>query len=156
MHYYSWYGGTIRYSMKGTLGHVTPNLCVLHPVGSPGRAFRCFHCTKCRRTIFRARVGPVRCGFNKKRARTCYIELVFLHPVGSTGLVMHSGAAGHETSTHYFSGSRGRYGFDKKHTGARYAEIVFLHLVGSAGYPVHSSDSGASKVGTLFFMLMWA
>jgi hypothetical protein len=107
MHYYSWYGGTIRYSMKGTLGHVTPNLCVLHPVGSPGRAFRCFHCTKCRRTIFRARVGPVRCGFNKKRARTCYIELVFLHPVGSTGLVMHSGAAGHETSTHYFSGSRG-------------------------------------------------
>jgi hypothetical protein len=48
-----------------------------------------------------------RCGIDKKRARTRYAELVFLHPVGSAGHVMYSGASGSDvdintsdTSTH--------------------------------------------------------
>jgi hypothetical protein len=48
--------------------------------------------------------------FDKKRERTCYAELLLLHPMGSTGhivLVVHSGASGHETSMHYFSCSSG-------------------------------------------------
>jgi hypothetical protein len=39
-------------------------------------------------------VGWTRCGLHKKRAKTSYAELVFLHLVGSAGLVVHYGASG--------------------------------------------------------------
>jgi hypothetical protein len=35
-------------------------------------------------------LGWVWCGFHKKRTRTRYAQLVFLHLVGSAGDVMHS------------------------------------------------------------------
>jgi hypothetical protein len=44
---------------------------------------------------------------HRKDARTHYDELVFLHPVGSMGQVLQSGASGRETSKHYFSCSGG-------------------------------------------------
>jgi hypothetical protein len=71
---------------------------------------------------------------DKKCAGTHYAEIVFLHPVGS----------GHETSTHYFSGSGGP-GTDmtKKRAWIHYAELVFLHPVGSVGRIVHSGASVA-------------
>jgi hypothetical protein len=46
---------------------------------------------KYRPTIFHAWVGL--CGFPKKNAGTRYAELVLLHPVESTGHVVHSGAS---------------------------------------------------------------
>jgi hypothetical protein len=45
--------------------------------------------------------------FHKKRTGTHYAELVFLHPVGSAGHVVHSIAFGHEMSTQYFFSLRG-------------------------------------------------
>jgi hypothetical protein len=46
-------------------------------------------------------------GFYKKCTATRYAELVFLHPVGCAGNVMHSGASGLWTSMHYVSCSGG-------------------------------------------------
>jgi hypothetical protein len=52
-------------------------------------------------------LGWARCAFHKKHVGTRYIELVFLHPVGSAAYIMYFGASGRETSTHYFSCSSG-------------------------------------------------
>jgi hypothetical protein len=76
--------------------------------------------------------------FPKKCAGFRYSELLFLHPLGSAGHVVHSGASG--ASRHYFSC---RYGFDKKCIGTNYAKLVFLHSVGSTRHVVHSGASGA-------------
>jgi hypothetical protein len=53
--------------------------------------FRCIRGVNRQHTIFHARVGLVR--IRQKRALTPYAELMFLHPVGSVGHVVHSGAS---------------------------------------------------------------
>jgi hypothetical protein len=68
-------------------------------------ALRYIRGTKRRRTIFHSRVGPMR--FPKKCGGTRYAELVFLHPMGSTGQVVHSAMSGQEKSTHSFLCSGG-------------------------------------------------
>jgi hypothetical protein len=83
-----------------------------------------------------------RYGFDKKCTRTCYAELVFLHPVGSTGHVVLSGAIGAgNIDTLFFMLGFDWYGFDKKHADTRYAKLVFLHPMGSTGDEVHFSSS---------------
>jgi hypothetical protein len=85
-----------------------------------------------------------RYGFDKKRIRTRYAELVFLHSLRSTDHVLHSGASGaRNIDALLFRLWWVRYGFDKKRIGTQCAELVFLHLVGSVGQVVHSSASGA-------------
>jgi hypothetical protein len=49
--------------------------------------------------------------FDRKHAGTCYAEVVFLHPVGYAGHIVHSIMSGHETPMHYFSSSGGQEQF---------------------------------------------
>jgi hypothetical protein len=48
-----------------------------------------------------------RYGFHKTRSGTHYTELVFLHPVGYVGHVVHSGASGAQNMKYYFLCSGG-------------------------------------------------
>jgi hypothetical protein len=79
---------------KSLLGHVMPNLyfCILWDLGvtyyilvRPGRE-TLTHYSSC--------LGGSGTESTEKRVRACYAEMVFLHSVGSTGHVKHSGASG--------------------------------------------------------------
>jgi hypothetical protein len=64
---------------------------------------------------------------------------VFLHPMGSMGHVVHSGAFGaRNIDTLLFMLRWDRYGFDRKSVETRYAALVFLYPVGHTGHVVHS------------------
>jgi hypothetical protein len=81
-------------------------------------------------------------GFEKKYIRTRYAELLFLHPVGSTGHVVPFGASRERIiDTLIFKLRLGRYEFDKKSFRTRYAELVFSHPVRSGSIVVHSGAS---------------
>jgi hypothetical protein len=102
-------------------------------------------------------LGWYRYGFEKKRARTCDAELVFLYPVGSAGHVVHFDVSGERNMISLFFMHRyDQYGFNKKRIGTRYAEYVFLYLVGTVGHIVHSGVSGARNINAVFFLLGWA
>jgi hypothetical protein len=61
-------------------------------------------------------------GFDKKCARTCYVKLAFLHPMGSTGHIVHSGESmAQNVITLFFILRWDWYGFDKKRAGTHYA-----------------------------------
>jgi hypothetical protein len=101
-------------------------------------------------------LGQDRYGYDKKRAGTRFAELVFLHPVGSVGHVMHSSASGaRNVNTLFFILGWDLYGYGKMRTWTPYPKYVFLHPVGSVGHVVYNSASGAQNVHAMFFMLGW-
>jgi hypothetical protein len=80
----------------------------------------------------------------KKRVGIHYVEIVFLHPVGSAGHVVHFGACGAQNIDVLFFMLRwDLFGFHKKRAGTRYDEHVFLHPVRFVGRLVHSYASEA-------------
>jgi hypothetical protein len=134
-------GGAV--SIKSAPGHVTSNWCFF--------IWWDLCVTKC---------IPVRpwdwYRYDKKHVRTRYTEIVFLHPVGSVGHLVHSRASAHaKRFPIFFMLQWDRYGFDKKRIGTRYAELMFLHSLRSTGHVQHSGVSGARNVDALFFMLWW-
>jgi hypothetical protein len=93
--------------------------------------------------------------FHKKCTRTCYTKLLFLHPMGSVGHLVHSGALGARNVDALMLGWA-QCSFHKKHASARYAQLVFSHPVGSVGHVVHSGVSKARNIDAPFFMFRWA
>jgi hypothetical protein len=74
--------------------------------------------------FFHATVGQY--GFVKKCVGTCYPEL-FLHPVGSAGLVMHSSVSeARNVETLFFMLRWDRYGFHNNRAGTHCAKPAFF------------------------------
>jgi hypothetical protein len=68
------------------------------------------------------------CGFHKKRVGTNYDKIVFLHPVGYAGHVVHSGASeARKVGALFFMLVWNRYGFHKKRVETQYAKLVFCN-----------------------------
>jgi hypothetical protein len=87
---------------------------------------------------------------------TRYAEHVFLHPVGSVGHVVHSGAYGLQNVYALFlMMGWDRCGFPKKRVETRYTELVIWHPVRSTSHVAHSGALGAQNVDAQFFMLGW-
>jgi hypothetical protein len=75
-------------------------------------------------------LGWAWCGFRKKRAQTCCTEVIFLHPVGFVGKIVHSVATRlRHVDGLFFMPEWDQDGLNKKRVGAHYVEILSLHLV---------------------------
>jgi hypothetical protein len=76
---------------------------------------------------------------------------MFLHPLGSVGHILHSGASGAQNvNIVFFILVWAQCGFDKKHDETRYSEPMFFNLVGSTVHIVHSRASGCKTLMRYF------
>jgi hypothetical protein len=94
MHYFSCLAGSGAVSIKSTPGHVTPNLCFLHPLGSASYKVHSGVSGAQNIDALFFVIGWSRCGFHEMLTGTRYIELGILHPVGSACHIVNSDASG--------------------------------------------------------------
>jgi hypothetical protein len=79
-------------------------------------------------------LGWDRYGYDKKRAGIRYTELMFLHPVGSPGDVVHSGASWvRNVDALFFMLGWARYGIHIKRARTRYVKLVCFASCGICG-----------------------
>jgi hypothetical protein len=140
-HFSSCSCGIGAFLIKNASGDVTLNLCFASRRICGSRcALHCFWGAKRRRTIFLARVGPLQ--IPEKTHRDTLHQILFFHPGGDAGHIVHSSASGvRNIDTIFFLLGWELYGCQKKCGGTHDAELVFLHPVGSAGHIVHSGAS---------------
>jgi hypothetical protein len=97
-------------------------------------------------------LGWDRYGFDEKCVGARYTEVVFLHPMGSAGHIVHSAASMERNMiARFFMLGWDRYRFNKKCVGRCYNELVFLHPVGSAGNVGHLVCLVGAKCRRTFF-----
>jgi hypothetical protein len=106
MHYFLCSGGPDAVSIKSTMGHIVPNL-FFHLVGFAGHIEKSGASGARNVDALFSMVGWARCSFHKKLIRSRYTKHVVLHPMGSTGHVMHSSSSGYEMLMYHFSWSGG-------------------------------------------------
>jgi hypothetical protein len=83
-------------------------------------------------------------GFHKKCVGTRYAKLIFLHPVGCAGHVVHSVASGAQNvDALLFIFQWDRFRLNKKRVETRYTKLVFWLLVVYAGHVVDFVVFGA-------------
>jgi hypothetical protein len=76
------------------------------------------------------------CGLSKRHNRTRDVEVVFLHPVGFAGHVVHSDASGpRNVNALFFIFVWDRYRFHKKCSGKKRRHIIFHAYVGQVRIP---------------------
>jgi hypothetical protein len=75
-------------------------------------------------------LGSDRYRFNKKHGGTCYAELEFLHPVGSVGLIVHSGAPEAQNVNILFF----MFGWDRFQQKARWDTLRRTCVFASSGF----------------------
>jgi hypothetical protein len=91
------------------------------------------------------------CRSHKKRAMTCYAELVFLHHVRSGGHVACFGSSiVQNTEAHFFMLGWARRGAHKKHAATSYVDLVFWHHVRSGSHVAHFGVSRVRNIDALF------
>jgi hypothetical protein len=114
-------------------------------------AFWCTWATKVDTLFFM--LGWYRYRFHEKHTGTRYVELVFLHPVGSTGHVVHSAHPGCETSEHYFSCLGGSGMDSKKAQWNTLRRTCVFTSGGICGHGEHSVCLGREMLVHYFFLL---
>jgi hypothetical protein len=126
-HYFSCTVGPVQIQEKAHR-ETLQQTCIFVPGGICGSrsALLWIRGTKCQRTIFLARVGPL--WIPQNCIGIPYVELVFLRPVVSMGHVVHSDASGtRNVDSVFFLLRRDWCGFYKKRIGTSYVKLVFLH-----------------------------
>jgi hypothetical protein len=140
---------------KNRAGHITPNLCfcirwylrVTYSIlVRPG------HETSMHYFLYS---GGISKGSAKSGLGHITPNLSFLHPVGSVGDVVHSGAFGVRIVDALFFLHGWACGFQKKRGGTHYAELGLLHPVGYVGHVVHFGASGVGNVDAVLYILEW-